>query len=431
MEIGIEGETVRAGSGNVASGQQYAQQIAGGMPMSQVIAPGVSYSPDQPGGYTQADLNVIANLGIAPVMQPAPTQGPSYTIEDQMEYAPPGTTVRDLVPNEIIEPYLEFIPNYNVSSDIPFADISANTRFAPELSQDGNYYVPSKFDLDVEAFMEGVDPEILRNVDLTNLDLPQSPGRPGIDYFPEPRDPFILKDFFSLPGQEQDTAGLLDPQPGSSSPSVVPTMPELPDFSGTGESVATSFMPGGDSITDFLANQGVATDRESLIGKTLFGQTITPESFGERETAKSPFFSAVPRPDLPTPNISGPFGFINKPAPVPVMPSAPVAQEPVYQIPNFPIQQPMNFTGLPQVPVMPEPIIQKPVIPQIPINIPNIPMNFTGLPNIPVPPAAQVYIPPPPPVPPVYTQPRVEDIIAPIRTGSPRRQQQPGLFSLV
>ena len=64
----------------------------------------------------------------------------------------------------------------------------------------------------------------------------------------------------------------------------------------------------------------------------------------------------------------------------------------------------MNFTGLPSIPVMP---------------------------NIPVPPAAQVYIPPPMPVPPVYTQPRVEDIIAPIRTGSPRRQQQPGLFSLV
>jgi hypothetical protein len=84
---------------------------------------------------------------------------------------------------------------------------------------------------------------------------------------------------------------------------------------------------------------------------------------------------------------------------VPVMPQ-PVAQEPVYQIPNFPIQQPMNFTGLPNIPVMP---------------------------NIPVLPAAQVYS---PPAMPAYTQPRVEDIIAPIRTGSTRRLPQPGLFNL-
>jgi len=39
------------------SGFDYARSIAGGIPMSQVIAPGVSYSPEQPGGYTQAQLN--------------------------------------------------------------------------------------------------------------------------------------------------------------------------------------------------------------------------------------------------------------------------------------------------------------------------------------------------------------------------------------
>ena len=71
---------------------------------------------------------------------------------------------------------------------------------------------------------------------------------------------------------------------------------------------------------------------------------------------------------------------------------------------------PMNFTGLPQaqVPVMAD----LPVIPNFPIQQP---MNFTGLPNIP---ASSVI------------QPRVEDIIAPIRTGSTRRLPQPGLFNL-
>ena len=97
-------------------------------------------------------------------------------------------------------------------------------------------------------------------------------------------------------------------------------MPELPDFSNipsVDESVATSFMPGSGMGR---IGQGVATDRESLIGKTVFGQTITPESFAGRETARSPFLRATPRPDLPTPNISGPFGFMNKSAPAPVMP---------------------------------------------------------------------------------------------------------------
>ena len=46
------------------SGFDYARSIAGGMPMSQVIAPGVSYSPEQPGGYTQAQLNTA--LGTTP-----------------------------------------------------------------------------------------------------------------------------------------------------------------------------------------------------------------------------------------------------------------------------------------------------------------------------------------------------------------------------
>ena len=40
------------GMGGLLSGQAYAQQIAGGMPFEQVVAPGMSFSPDQPMGYT-------------------------------------------------------------------------------------------------------------------------------------------------------------------------------------------------------------------------------------------------------------------------------------------------------------------------------------------------------------------------------------------
>jgi len=49
-----------------SSGFDYARSIAGGMPMSQVIAPGVSYSPEQPMGYTQEQLNRPKDMATPP-----------------------------------------------------------------------------------------------------------------------------------------------------------------------------------------------------------------------------------------------------------------------------------------------------------------------------------------------------------------------------
>ena len=49
-----------------SSGFDYARSIAGGMPMSQVIAPGVSYSPEQPMGYTQEQLNIPKDMPAPP-----------------------------------------------------------------------------------------------------------------------------------------------------------------------------------------------------------------------------------------------------------------------------------------------------------------------------------------------------------------------------
>jgi hypothetical protein len=60
-----------------SSGYDYARSIAGGMPMSQVIAPGVSYSPEQPGGYTQADLNMAAGITPPPPVYKEPDD-PSF-----------------------------------------------------------------------------------------------------------------------------------------------------------------------------------------------------------------------------------------------------------------------------------------------------------------------------------------------------------------
>tara|TARA_R100001230_G_C5680811_1_gene187752 strand:+ start:52 stop:981 length:930 start_codon:yes stop_codon:yes gene_type:complete len=70
----IPGITGPAIANPYSSGQAYAQEIAGGLPMEQVIAPGVSYSPDVPGGYTQADLTgPVEPAPTTPIPVPPPT----------------------------------------------------------------------------------------------------------------------------------------------------------------------------------------------------------------------------------------------------------------------------------------------------------------------------------------------------------------------
>tara|TARA_S200002703_G_C3771422_1_gene237503 strand:- start:4 stop:1353 length:1350 start_codon:yes stop_codon:yes gene_type:complete len=59
------------------TGFDYARSIAGGMPMEQVIAPGVSYSPEQPGGYTQAQLNIPKDV-VTPPPEPPKPDDPSF-----------------------------------------------------------------------------------------------------------------------------------------------------------------------------------------------------------------------------------------------------------------------------------------------------------------------------------------------------------------
>ncbi len=59
------------------SGFDYARSIAGGIPMSQVIAPGVSYSPEQPSGYTQEQLNIPKDV-VTPPPEPPKPDDPSF-----------------------------------------------------------------------------------------------------------------------------------------------------------------------------------------------------------------------------------------------------------------------------------------------------------------------------------------------------------------
>jgi hypothetical protein len=145
-------------AGPVATGQAYAQQIAGGMPMEQVIAPGVSYSPEMAGGYTQADLDMIA-AGPAPVMPVAPTQGTPLTIEDQIPYAPVGTPTPT--------PFMgipDYIRNLDFSNLPRFEDIR-DIRGVGDIR-------PSLFDIDVEEILKDIDTEKFADIDFSGINIP-------------------------------------------------------------------------------------------------------------------------------------------------------------------------------------------------------------------------------------------------------------------
>ena len=184
MAIGIPGITppTQSMAGPVATGQAYAQQIAGGMPMEQVIAPGVSYSPEMAGGYTQADLdlqNRFVGEGPAPILPSPPTKETPLTIEDQMPYAPPG----------VKEPtkFMPFLQDLDFSGLPRYEDIR-DIRGVEDIT-------PSLFDFDVQEILKDVDTlknidaRALQDIDLTGIDIPEIPQVPVMPTSPTIQQP--------------------------------------------------------------------------------------------------------------------------------------------------------------------------------------------------------------------------------------------------
>ncbi len=203
-------------AGPVATGQSYAQQIAGGIPMEQVIAPGVSYSPEQAGGYTQADLdlqNRFRGEGLAPVMPIAPTTGEVAIIEDQMPYAPPGVT----------EPtrFIPFMQNLDFSSLPRYEDIR-DIRSYEDLR-------PTLFDFDVDEILKDIDTEKFEDMDFTGIDIPSvAPVFPTAPVRQEPIAPV-----FRQPITPVMPEPVIQQQPVRQEVPFVPEIPSIPmNFTG-------------------------------------------------------------------------------------------------------------------------------------------------------------------------------------------------------
>ena len=127
--VGVGGK----GGSNLLSGLNYARSIAGGQNVPNMISPGVSYSQERPGGYTQDDLNYenrFYSPGLVPVRPDLPVkrqpfyegptpllnlgtgQGVYDPIPNQMPYAPPGVTIEKIeqFPKKEIEEIPEIRP---------------------------------------------------------------------------------------------------------------------------------------------------------------------------------------------------------------------------------------------------------------------------------------------------------------------------------
>ena len=310
MAIGIPGINLPTQSmaGPVATGQSYAQQIAGGMPMEQVIAPGVSYSPEMAGGYTQKDLDMIS-AGPAPVMPVAPTQGTPLTIEDQMPYAPVGTPMPT--------PFMgipDFVRNLDFSNLPRFEDIQ-DIRGVENIR-------PSLFDIDVEEILKDIDTEKFADIDFSGINIPSiAPAMPTAPVIQQPITPVVQEP--TPIGDIRDTY----------TPEQVAEL-ERKEIERRAREEA-----------NIINKYGSRENLQNQINESLFKDFVTPQTpVIPKPVIQQPVRQEVPFvPEIPT----IPMNFTGLPQMpaipnIPVMPELPIVPQPI---------QPMNFTRLSNLPV--------------------------------------------------------------------------------
>lgn len=183
-----------------SSGYEYARTIAGGMPFEDVVAPGMSFSPDQPMGYTQADLMPkFVGEGPVPVMPSAPTKGtPLEASYETMPYAPVGTPApepyvsptaitsttepRSLLDINTIDPSVPGRPDFDPylaaleAAAQTQRDVAINPNPYNQLT--GNDY-SGLFLLDenlanLEEIADKIDMDEVAKIDIEKIDIPES-----------------------------------------------------------------------------------------------------------------------------------------------------------------------------------------------------------------------------------------------------------------
>jgi len=198
-----------------SSGFNYARTIAGGMPFEDVVAPGMSFSPEDPMGYTQADLdlrNRFRGEGPAPVMPAAPTKGTPFAPNEgfvQMPSAPQGVAQPTRFGGLAMPIKVPGIDSYDGTgmSPIPEDFIQTIDRsragllglgFQPKQEPEPESIQPSLFDIDVQEILKDVeilkdiDTEKFEDIDLSGIDMPSiAPVFPQAPVLQQPIAPAI------------------------------------------------------------------------------------------------------------------------------------------------------------------------------------------------------------------------------------------------
>lgn len=203
------------------SGFEYARTIAGGMPFEDVVAPGMSFSPEDPMGYTQADLNLrnrYVSEGPVPVMPSAPTKGTPLSIEDQMPYAPVGVReptkfggirMPSGVPgmDDFDGEGISRIPVDLIKFD-PFG-LGIKTEQVSEPERTGlDFFQVNQNLLNFEEIADKIDMDEVAKIDIEKIDIPESVS--------------LFSDVLNQPVETQPTLPSIFDQP------TAPVMPSVP-----------------------------------------------------------------------------------------------------------------------------------------------------------------------------------------------------------
>ena len=207
-----------------SSGYEYARTIAGGMPFEDVVAPGMSFSPEDPMGYTQADLdlrNRYRGEGPAPVMPSAPTKGTPLTIEDQMPYAPVGVREPTKFGGIRMPSGVPGMEDFDFTG-IPGIPVDL-TKFNPfglgiqpeqiaEPERKGlDFFQVDQNLLNFEEIADKIDMDEVAKIDIEKIDIPASVS--------------LFSDVLNQPVETQPTLPSIFDQPTAP---VMPTMPMEP-----------------------------------------------------------------------------------------------------------------------------------------------------------------------------------------------------------
>ena len=189
-----------------SSGYEYARTIAGGMPFEDVVAPGMSFSPDQPMGYTQEDLMPkFVGEGPVPVMPSAPTKGtPVEASYETMPDAPVGTPM----PTPFVPGQTTFTGIPDFLKDLDFSGLPGTQE--PVEPREDFFQVDQNL-FNFEEIADKIDMEEVAKIDIEKIDIPESVS--------------LFSDILNEPVETQPTLPFIFDQPTAP---VMPTMPMEP-----------------------------------------------------------------------------------------------------------------------------------------------------------------------------------------------------------